>query len=1031
MGRLTSRIVPGDWNSVAHAFATLDARLNTDSSPTFSSLSLTGLTENALMYADGDGVLTSLSAATNGQLIIGSTGAAPSVAALTGTANQVIVTPGAGSITLSLPQDMGTGATPTFSGLIPAADDTHDIGLVEESTPEFSLQIEQANSGSSTGIKPTRYQGNTFTPLTTFSIAKVEVLIFRAAGGTGDVILHLRATSAGVPVTPDLATVTIDGSSITTDTDGEWIAFELVTPYELTQDVMYSVTFSSSTINKYWVRWILSNDYAGGTTVYSTSSGANGTWTIEGASDHAFRIYSVGETEYTYTRWQDLYLSGVLHDGTVSLSVANAKAAYDFTTALNAATDGQLMIGDTGDNPVLATLTGTANRITITGGAGSITLSAPQDIHTGASPTFAGLTLSSIANEATDVDKFLVDSSGVIKYRTGSELLSDLELPSNANGEGASLIGIEDAMSLFTATDVEAALEEVMDKVTAVTYTANSISTPTGTVDSGDVNSTKVINDANTYDVSEVTGSPGFDIQLVFTGIPSGHEPNKFQLHLSYDGSAGHVVNFEMWNYTGTPQWDVIAADAITESGGVLTFYDIDITGTITDYVSGGEAKFRLNHTSSGNINHDVSLDYAALLDDPTGIGGISDHGALSGLSDDDHTQYVKDVEFTQNSGILVGTGAGTFQEETGNTVRTSLGLSIGSDVQAYDAGLASLAGLTYAAASFVKMTSANTFALRTIGETADDLEGTIIHDNLASIPVNDHIDHTGVTLTAGLGLTGSGDISASRTFDMDIAGLSEDTTPQATADYVATYDNSAATHKKVLVEDLGPFGSVTRTQTVNLLQSDSAAQMQTKIDVLGKYIPEGQTITFQFETGGTHTLDTEITFAGFFGAGNIEILGNISEADAQTKHTTQDTILDFNNDTNGLDILNTEVWILVKNLKIIVESDVVDTKCIFMDIGVRTEAWWCYFVGNATGKGRGLTARYCRYARSYQCLVDNLKYGLTSSASRLHAWDNDDTGTPPLYGLWSNQIAYIGKQSTQISGSTADELIDAGSQII
>ena len=81
MGRLTSRIVPGDWNSVAHAIAALDAKLNTDSSPTFSGAGLTGLTENALMYADGDGVLTSLAAATNGQLIIGSTGAAPSIAA--------------------------------------------------------------------------------------------------------------------------------------------------------------------------------------------------------------------------------------------------------------------------------------------------------------------------------------------------------------------------------------------------------------------------------------------------------------------------------------------------------------------------------------------------------------------------------------------------------------------------------------------------------------------------------------------------------------------------------------------------------------------------------------------------------------------------------------------------------------------------------------------------------------------------------------------------------------------------------------
>jgi len=51
------------------------------------------------------------------------------------------------------------------------------------------------------------------------------------------------------------------------------------------------------------------------------------------------------------------------------------------------------------------------------------------------------------------------------------------------------------------------------------------------------------------------------------------------------------------------------------------------------------------------------------------------DHGRMLGLGDDDHPQYIKDSEFTVNSGFLVGTGAGTFQEETGATARTSLGL--------------------------------------------------------------------------------------------------------------------------------------------------------------------------------------------------------------------------------------------------------------------------------------------------------------------------------------------------------------------
>lgn len=71
--------------------------------------------------------------------------------------------------------------------------------------------------------------------------------------------------------------------------------------------------------------------------------------------------------------------------------------------------------------------------------------------------------------------------------------------------------------------------------------------------------------------------------------------------------------------------------------------------------------------------------------------GWVTDHGALSGLTDDDHPQYVKDSEFTADGDVLVGTGAGTFAAESGATLRASLGLAIGTDVQAYDADTAKL----------------------------------------------------------------------------------------------------------------------------------------------------------------------------------------------------------------------------------------------------------------------------------------------------------------------------------------------------
>ena len=47
-------------------------------------------------------------------------------------------------------------------------------------------------------------------------------------------------------------------------------------------------------------------------------------------------------------------------------------------------------------------------------------------------------------------------------------------------------------------------------------------------------------------------------------------------------------------------------------------------------------------------------------------------------------------------------------------------------------------------------------------------------HDAFSDFVANEHINHTSVTLTAGTGLTGGGDISANRTFNVDV-GIADD----------------------------------------------------------------------------------------------------------------------------------------------------------------------------------------------------------------------------------------------------------------
>jgi hypothetical protein len=96
-------------------------------------------------------------------------------------------------------------------------------------------------------------------------------------------------------------------------------------------------------------------------------------------------------------------------------------------TPLGPGTNGQIPIGSTGADPVMAAITGTTNRVTVTNGAGTITLSGPQDIHTAASPTFAGLTIVNAINEfsidgtmAGNSDSAVPTEKAIVTYVTAA-----------------------------------------------------------------------------------------------------------------------------------------------------------------------------------------------------------------------------------------------------------------------------------------------------------------------------------------------------------------------------------------------------------------------------------------------------------------------------------------------------------------------------------------------------------------------------------------------------------------------------------
>lgn len=209
----------------------------------------------------------------------------------------------------------------------------------------------------------------------------------------------------------------------------------------------------------------------------------------------------------------------------------------------------------------------------------------------------------------------------------------------------------------------------------------------------------------------------------------------------------------------------------------------------------------------------------------------------------------------TVNHDNLVGFVANEHIDHSGVTLTAGEGLAGGGDITASRTFDLDINGLVIetgidSAADFLAFYDTNVAAHRKL--TVDDLEVVIDHDSLAGFVANEHVDHSTVTLTAGEGIAGGGDITASRTFDLDINGLVEETTVVAGSDFLVFYDADAGAHRKVHPGDVG-LGGVTPSTIIDFVAGTSAPSISViTIDDLA---------TFEFDDGdSTKNIIAEFT---------------------------------------------------------------------------------------------------------------------------------------------------------------------------
>lgn len=182
--------------------------LDTDDAPTFAGVTLSGLTASRLAATDGAKGVASVSDLT---------------AWISGTANQVTVTDNAdGTLTLSTPQDIGTGSSPTFAGATINGDititgtvDGVDLSGLGATYAPIANGVTNGDSHDHSGGDGAQIDHTGLSNIGTNTHAQIDTHIGTTAGNPHSVTAADIGVEAGADVT-DEANVTgaLDGATL-------------------------------------------------------------------------------------------------------------------------------------------------------------------------------------------------------------------------------------------------------------------------------------------------------------------------------------------------------------------------------------------------------------------------------------------------------------------------------------------------------------------------------------------------------------------------------------------------------------------------------------------------------------------------------------------------------------------------------------------------------------------------------------------------------------------------------------------------
>lgn len=285
-------------------------------------------------------------------------------------------------------------------------------------------------------------------------------------------------------------------------------------------------------------------------------------------------------------------IKGTLNvDEEITLDVLLGQAYGGTGIDTSAVTNGQLLIGNTTGNLfALAGITGTANQITVTDGASSITLSTPQDIQSGATPTFTatnftGLPAASVLAGTFGTGSYVIDTQltvgtltdGTASLNSGS--LTSVKLGTLTSNGFVKTSGSDGTLSVDTTVYV------------TESTTVGDTNTVDLTLSTFDITADVLYQNSTTVDLSDDVSGLKADLN---TTLKSNYDAGF--AHVSNDGSDHSFINQSVTSVS-TP-----------------TFVGADLDGATTINDTGADVDFRVEG---------VGLDDALFVQGSNGYVGI------------------------------------------------------------------------------------------------------------------------------------------------------------------------------------------------------------------------------------------------------------------------------------------------------------------------------------------------------------------------------------------------------------------------